>query len=98
MSMHEASAGNFGLLSNQGISGSFSLEAENTGSLSHTYSCGKTPLEVLVESWLTSSFEDRESVLISRQYGEPGFFILLLFGNGCSYRLEMGVSGNLWLL
>ena len=29
MSMHEASAGKFGLLSNQGISGSIPLEAEN---------------------------------------------------------------------
>ena len=76
MSMHEASAGKFGLLSNQGISGSISLEALNTGSLTHTYAYGKTPLEVLVERWLTSSFEDRESALISRQYGVPGFFIL----------------------
>ena len=32
MSMHEASSGKFGLLSNQGISGSISLEAQNTGS------------------------------------------------------------------
>ena len=37
MSMHDASAGKFGLLSNQGISGSIPLEAENTESLSHTY-------------------------------------------------------------
>ena len=37
MSMHEASAGKFGLLSNQGISGLIALEAENTESLSHTY-------------------------------------------------------------
>ena len=28
----------------------------------------------------------------------PGFFILLLYWNSCSYRLEMGVSGNLWIL
>ena len=40
---------------------------------------GKTPLEVLVEISLTSSFEDRESALISRRYGVPGFFILLLY-------------------
>ena len=79
MSMQEASAGKFGLLSNQGISGSISLEAKNTGSLSRTYSEGKTPLEVLEERWLTSSFEDRESALISRRYGVPGFFILLLY-------------------
>ena len=52
---------------------------------------------MLVERWLTSSFEDRESALISRQYGLPGFFIPLLYWNWCSYRLEMGVSGNLWI-
>ena len=53
---------------------------------------------MLVERWLTSSFEDRESALISRRYGVPGFFILLLYWNWCSYRLEMGVSGNLWIV
>ena len=37
MSMHEASAGKFELLSKQGISGSIPLEAENTESISHTY-------------------------------------------------------------
>ena len=51
---------------------------------------------MLVERWLTSSFEDRESAHISRRYGVPGLFILLLYWNWCSYRLEMGVSGNLW--
>ena len=45
----------------QGISGSITLEAENTESLSHTYFCGKAPLEVLVASSFTSSVEDRES-------------------------------------
>ena len=45
----------------QGISGSIILEAENTESLSHTYFWGKAPLEMLVENWLTSSVEDRES-------------------------------------
>ena len=53
---------------------------------------------MLVERSLTSSFEDRESALISRRYGVPGFFILLLYWNWCSYRLEMGVSGNLWIV
>ena len=53
---------------------------------------------MLVERWLTSSFEDRESALISRRYGVPGFFILLLYWNWCSYRFEMGVSGNLWIV
>ena len=49
------------LVLSQGISGSIPLEAENTESLSHTYFCGKAPLELLVESWITSSVEDRES-------------------------------------
>ena len=53
---------------------------------------------MLVERWLTSSFEDRESALISRKFGVPGFFILLLYWNLCSYRLEMGVSGKLWIV
>ena len=53
---------------------------------------------MLVERWLTSSFEGRESAHISRRYGVPGFFILLLYWNWCSYRLEMGVSGNLWIV
>ena len=53
---------------------------------------------MLVERWLTSSFEDRESALISRRYGVPVFFILFFYWNLCSYRLEMGVSGNLWIV
>ena len=53
---------------------------------------------MLVERWLTSSVEDRESALISRPYGLPGSLILLLYWNWCSYRLEMGVSGNLWIV
>ena len=53
---------------------------------------------MLVERWLTSSVEDRESALISRWYAMPGSFILLLCWNWCSYRLEMGVSGNLWIV
>ena len=40
---------------------------------------------------------ERESALISRRYGVPGFFILLLYWNWCSYR-QMGVSGNLWMV
>ena len=51
-----------------------------------------------MERRLISPFEDRESALISRQYGVPGVFILLLYRNLCSYRLEMGVSGNLWIV
>ena len=53
---------------------------------------------MLVERWLISSFEDRESALISRWYGVPPSVILLLYWNWCSYRLEMGVSGNLWIV
>ena len=52
---------------------------------------------MLVERSLTSSFEYIESALISRRYGVPGFFILLLYWNWCSYRLEICVSGNLWI-
>ena len=60
MSLHLRTAGKAGLLFSQGISGSIPLEAEYTESLSHTYFWGKALLEVLVESWLTSSVEDRE--------------------------------------
>ena len=28
----------------------------------------------------------------------PGFFILLLYWNWCSYRFEMAVSGNIWIV
>ena len=35
--------------------------------------------EFVYLSLLTSSVEDRESALISRRYGVPGFFILLLY-------------------
>ena len=38
---------------------------------------------------------ETESALISRRYGVSRSFILLLYWNGCSNRLEMGVSGNL---
>ena len=51
-----------------------------------------------VERSLTSSVEDRESALISRRYRVPGSFILLLYWNWCSYRLDKGVSGNLWIV
>ena len=53
---------------------------------------------MIVERWLTSSFEHRESALFSRRYVVPGSFILLFYWNWCSYRLEMGVSGNLWIV
>ena len=53
---------------------------------------------MLVERWITSSVEDRESALISRRYGVPGSFILLLYWNWCFYRLEMDISGNLCIV
>ena len=65
--------------------------------LSHTYSWGKAPLELLVEIWLTSSVEDKESALISRLYGVHGALLQLLYWNWCSSRLEMFVSGILWI-
>ena len=51
-----------------------------------------------MERWLNFSVEDRESALISRPHGVPGSFILLLYRNWCSYRLEMDISGNLWIV
>ena len=39
----------------------------------------ETPLEVIVESWFTSSVEDRESALIVRRYGVHGAFLDLLY-------------------
>ena len=78
-----------------GPPGSIPLETKNTGSLSHPYCWGKTPPEVLLESWLTSSVKDRESALILGWYGVHGAFLQLLYWNLYSYRLETGVSGNL---
>ena len=60
------------------ISGSITLEAENTESLSHTYFLGKGPLEVLVKSWFTSSVEDG-IILIPRYYEVHGTFLNLLY-------------------
>ena len=62
-----------------GLLGSNALEAEITGSLSHTYCGVNTLLEVLVESWLMSSVKDRESALISRQHGLHGAFLEVLY-------------------
>ena len=53
---------------------------------------------MLVERSLASSVKDRESALIFRWYGVTRSFILLLYWKWCSYRLEMGVSGNLWIV
>ena len=58
MSLHLCTAGKAGILLSQGITGSIPVEAENTESLSHTYFYEKAHLDVLVESWLTSSVED----------------------------------------
>ena len=53
-------------LSSQVISESTALDAENSGSLSHTDHLGKAPLEVLVGRWPTSLIESWESPLFSR--------------------------------
>ena len=45
---------------------SIPLEAANSGSLSHTYSLKKPPLEVLVESLHSSWVKAMESDLISK--------------------------------
>ena len=83
-------------LSSQGISVSTAREATNSGSLSHTDCWGKAPLEVLVGRWPTSLIESWESALFLRRYGMHGVFLEFLCWNWCSYRLERGVSGNLW--
>ena len=44
-----------------------------------SYNIGVTGGGCFMERWLTSSFEDRESALISRRYGVHGFFIQLLY-------------------
>ena len=61
-----------------GLSRYISLETESTESLSPTYSSVKTPLEELVENWLTSSVKGRESALILRRYVVHGTFFELL--------------------
>ena len=66
------------LLSSQGISVSTPLDAANSGSLSYTYSRGKPRVEVLVESWPTSSIESLESPLFSKRYGVHGAFLEFL--------------------
>ena len=60
----QAPAGKSINLSSQGISVSIPLEAAKSGSLSHTYCSGKPLLEVLVESWHTTSVKGRKSALI----------------------------------
>ena len=49
-----------------------------------------------MESWPTSSTESVESAVFLRQYGVHGAFLEFLCRIWCSYRLRMGVSGNLW--
>ena len=61
-----------------GLSRYIPLETESTESLSPKYCWGKSPLEVLVENWLTSSVKDRESALILRWYVVHGTFFTLL--------------------
>ena len=78
-----------------GLSQYIPFDTESTESLSATYCWGKTPLEMFVENWLTSSVKDRESALIFRRYVVHGTFFDLLCWNEYSYRLEAGVSENL---
>ena len=47
-------------------------------------------------TWPTSLIESWESAVFSRRYGVHGPFLVLLSKNWCSYRLETGVSGNLY--
>ena len=75
--------------------GPFHLKHKTQGPLTYIFlrensswgACGKMAYLIV---------EDRESALISRRYGVPGSFILLLYWNWCSYRLKMGVSENHW--
>ena len=46
---------------------------QKTESLSHTYFRGKSPLEVPVERWLTSSVKDRESFSPQKIWGARKF-------------------------
>ena len=55
------------------------LETESKVSHTPTYCWGKTPLVVLVESWLKSSIKDRESALILGWYGVHGAFLEVLY-------------------
>ena len=77
--------------------GPFRLKHKHTVPLTYIF-LRENSSEMLVERRLTSSVEDRESFLISRRYGLPGSFILLLYWNWCSCTLEMGVSRNLWIV
>ena len=51
----------------------------SSDSKASAFNVREAPLEVLVKRWLTFSMKDRESALISRRYGVPGFFIPLLY-------------------
>ena len=70
----------------QGISGSIPFEAENTESLSLTYFWGNAPLDVLVESWLTSSVEDRESL------SSPDDMGFMELSSSCSAQIDDPLS------
>ena len=62
-----------------GLSRYIPPETESTESLSPTYCWGKTPNEVLVESWLKSSIKDRESAFNMGWYVVHGTFLELLY-------------------
>ena len=72
------------LISSQGISVSTPLEEAKSGSLSHTYCSGKTPLEVLVESCPTCSIESWESAFFSKWFRLNRAFLEFLCWNWCS--------------
>ena len=51
---------------------------------------------MLVGRWPTFLTESWKSALFSRWYGVHGAFLVFLCWKWYSYRLETGVSGNLW--
>ena len=61
-----------------GLSQYIPLETESTESLSPTYCGGKTPLEVLLENWLSFSVKDGESALNLRRYMVHGSLFTVL--------------------
>ena len=95
-SLHLVTTGKSSLLSLQGISVSILLDAANSGFLSHSYSCDKPPLDVLVQRCQYSWVEAQESAIISRWFGVHGGFLELLCWHLCSSRLGTVFSRNIW--
>ena len=73
MSMHEASAGKFGLLSNQGIPGSISLEAETQGPSHIHIPKGKLLLRFLWKEGLPLHSKTGNQLSSPDDMGCPGF-------------------------